>query len=244
VPVLVKACINGFRPRKHHRALPLTPQELAREAAGAVAAGAGAIHAHVRTEAGEDTLEPDRVGAAVRAIREACPSTPLGLTTGLWTVGGDHARRMELIAAWEELPDFASVNMAEDGFEELCELLLERGVGLEPGLWSEDNARTFAASRFRDRVLRVLVEAMDDDPQAALKQAAAMEDALREGRVAASQLHHGAGQATWAVIDRAIERGYDVRVGLEDTTVMPDGSTAKDNAELVAEAVRRAAAAA
>jgi uncharacterized protein (DUF849 family) len=45
------------------------------------------------------------------------------------------------------------------------------------------------------------------------------------------------------VIDRAIARGRDVRIGLEDTTVLPDGSTARDNADLVAEAARRAAAA-
>ena len=240
MPVLVKACINGFRPREQHPALPLTPEELAREAAGAVAAGAGAIHAHVRTETGDDTLEPDRVAAAVRAIREACPGTPLGLTTGIWTVAGDPARRIELIGAWEELPDFASVNIAEDGFDELCGLLLERGIQLEPGLWGAENAKAFTASRFTNSVLRILVEAEAEDPATAAEEAAAMEDVLREGGVTAPQLHHGRDLATWAVIDRAIARGHQVRVGLEDTTVMPDGRTARDNAELVAEAVRRA----
>ena len=241
MPVLVKACINGFRPREDHPALPLTPDELARESAASVTAGAGAIHAHVRAENGEDTLEPALVAAAVKAIRDACPGIPIGLTTGLWTVAGDHARRMELIAAWEELPDFASVNMSEEGFDELCDFLLERGIGVEPGLWNEANARALAASPIRDRVLRVLVEAMDEDAGKAVSDAASMEAALTG--VTAPHLHHGAGLATWAVIDRAIARGYDVRVGLEDTTLMPDGSTAKDNAELVAEAVRRAAAA-
>jgi uncharacterized protein (DUF849 family) len=41
------------------------------------------------------------------------------------------------------------------------------------------------------------------------------------------------------VLDAAVARGRDVRIGLEDTTAMPDGSTARDNAELVAEAARR-----
>ena len=48
------------------------------------------------------------------------------------------------------------------------------------------------------------------------------------------QLHHGAGRQTWAVLDAARRRGHDVRVGLEDTLVLADGSTARDNAELVA----------
>jgi uncharacterized protein (DUF849 family) len=41
------------------------------------------------------------------------------------------------------------------------------------------------------------------------------------------------------MLDAALARGYDVRVGLEDTLVLPDGSIARDNAQLVAEALRR-----
>lgn len=240
---MIKACLNGARPRSDHPAIPLTPEELAREAAAAVAAGAGALHAHVRTDEGADTLDPDLVAAAVTAVRDACPGTPLGLTTGLWTVGRDPARRLELISAWRTPPDFVSVNMSEPGFEELCELLLERGIGIEPGLWSADHARALASSGLADRCLRVLVEAMEEDPEAAVRNAAEMEAVLGDAGIETPQLHHGAGRATWAVIDRAIARGRDVRIGLEDTTVLPDGSTARDNADLVAEAARRAAAA-
>jgi uncharacterized protein (DUF849 family) len=63
-----------------------------------------------------------------------------------------------------------------------------------------------------------------------------------EGGVTAPQLHHGAGADAWEMLDAALARGRDVRIGLEDTTVMPDGSTARDNAQLVAEAARRIAA--
>jgi uncharacterized protein (DUF849 family) len=38
-------------------------------------------------------------------------------------------------------------------------------------------------------------------------------------------------------------RLYDVRVGLEDTLVLPDGRTARDNGELIAAAVSMASAA-
>jgi uncharacterized protein (DUF849 family) len=36
----------------------------------------------------------------------------------------------------------------------------------------------------------------------------------------------------------AIGRGHDIRVGLEDTTFMPDARRAHDNQELVEQAVR------
>jgi uncharacterized protein (DUF849 family) len=47
--------------------------------------------------------------------------------------------------------------------------------------------------------------------------------------------------ATWAVLRTAIKLGRDIRVGLEDTTVLPDGRLASGNAELVEAAVRLAA---
>jgi uncharacterized protein (DUF849 family) len=37
----------------------------------------------------------------------------------------------------------------------------------------------------------------------------------------------------------AARRGYDTRIGLEDALTLPDGSAAKGNEELVAEAVKR-----
>ncbi|MGO4841653.1 3-keto-5-aminohexanoate cleavage protein, partial [Rhizobiaceae sp. 2RAB30] len=47
------------------------------------------------------------------------------------------------------------------------------------------------------------------------------------------QVHHGNGAACWAVNRRALERGHGIRTGLEDVTVLPDGTPARDNAELV-----------
>ena len=43
------------------------------------------------------------------------------------------------------------------------------------------------------------------------------------------------------MIRAALRLGRDIRVGLEDTTVLPDGSTAAGNGELVAAAARLAA---
>jgi len=52
------------------------------------------------------------------------------------------------------------------------------------------------------------------------------------------QVHHGYGMACWAVNRRALSRGHGIRTGLEDITLLPDGTQAKDNAELVAAAAR------
>jgi uncharacterized protein (DUF849 family) len=39
--------------------------------------------------------------------------------------------------------------------------------------------------------------------------------------------------ASWAVNARALGRGHGIRTGLEDTAVLPDGSPAAGNADLV-----------
>jgi uncharacterized protein (DUF849 family) len=44
----------------------------------------------------------------------------------------------------------------------------------------------------------------------------------------------------WDLIDAAVKRGYDTRIGFEDALVLPNGVQAASNAALVAEAMKRA----
>jgi uncharacterized protein (DUF849 family) len=115
--MLIKVCLNGGTTRQQHPSVPRTPGELAADARDAVRAGAGAIHVHPRDASGDETLEPDPVLAAVRAIRSAVPRVPVGVTTGIWAVDGDPARRLELVSGWSggDRPDFASVSRSKPG---------------------------------------------------------------------------------------------------------------------------------
>ena len=145
--MLLKACLNGPTKRDAHPSVPQTPAELAADAAAVVAAGAGAVHLHPRDSSGAETLEPDSVLAAVAAVRAAIPA-PVGVTTGLWAVGGDAARRMSLVGRWvgPDRPDFASVNLSEPGAAELAALLASLGIAVEAGIWSPDDADRLAAT--------------------------------------------------------------------------------------------------
>jgi uncharacterized protein (DUF849 family) len=51
--------------------------------------------------------------------------------------------------------------------------------------------------------------------------------------VTLEQVHHGDDVATWHVMERAVSRGHGIRIGLEDTTVLPDGRRPAGNGELV-----------
>jgi uncharacterized protein (DUF849 family) len=234
---MLQACLNGQRSREEHPAVPLTAAELGADARRAVDAGAEELHVHPRAAGGRDTVEPETAAATVRAIRASCPGVPLGLTTGLWTTDGDAELRHAHVEAWLELPDYASVNVGEPGAAELCALLAARGVGVEAGVWTLADAEALIERGLVP--LRVLVETSDGGAEDPIAAAVEIDELLVDAGVSAPQLHHGAGADAWAMLDAAVARGRHVRIGLEDATAMPDGSPARDNAQLVAEAARR-----
>jgi uncharacterized protein (DUF849 family) len=235
--VLLKACLNGAQPPGAHPALPLTPDEVAREAAAAVMAGAGAVHIHPRRADGAEALDGDTVGAAVAAVRAAVP-VPVGVTTGSWILA-DPAERLAAIATWDELPDFASVNLHEEGAVDVANALLDRGVGVEAGLWHAESARRLADSGLAERCVRLLHEPTDATLAEALATVAGIDEVLDGVALDVPRLLHGFGSTVWPLVDEAGRRGWQARVGLEDTLELPDGTPAAGNADLVAEARQR-----
>jgi uncharacterized protein (DUF849 family) len=239
VVVLVKACLNGRRRPGEHPALPVSPAELGVASAAAVAAGAGALHVHPKDLVGADTLDAGVVAAVVEAVRTATPGTPVGVTTGAWA-SGSPAERLAVVRAWRVLPDFASVNWHEPGATELAAELLERGVGVEVGLWTPQAVESWSDWPRRGRCLRVLLEVVDDLPaEEAVAAAGRLVEALRPMpgvMPGVPVLLHGEGRSAWPVLAEAVRRGLDVRIGLEDVLLLPDGRPAADNAELVATA--------
>ena len=227
--VLLQAALNGGR---EHPAMPTTAAELAREARGAVDAGARALHLHPVDTNGRETLAPPSCAAALRAVRAACPGIPISLTTSAG-IQPDPRRRLEQVAAWTVLPELVTANQGERGILELCEMLIARGVGIEAGQLSTADAEAFVASGLADRCVRVLIEPLDGDPDAAVADADAMEEIVTAAGIHLEQVHHGDGIASWAVNRRGLERGHGIRTGLEDTPVLPDGTPAPDNAALV-----------
>jgi uncharacterized protein (DUF849 family) len=149
----------------------------------------------------------------------------------------DPDRRLALIRGWSELPDLVTANQGEAGIGELCEDLMARGVGIEAGLLALGDAHAFVASGLAERCRRAMVEPLDADERQAVAHAAAIEQVLDEAGVRLEQVHHGDGIASWAVNRRALTRGHGIRTGLEDTPVLPDGTLAAGNGELVTAAL-------
>lgn len=228
----LKAALNGPRDPHEHSHLPVTAKDLAREALHAVGAGANAIHLHVRSKGRKESLAAADVDRTLKAVRKACSDTPIGISTAAWIVP-DTEKRLRAVLGWRTKPDFASVNLNERGAVDLMKALLDLGVGVEVGLKDRDAVETFLASGLANRCQRVLLEPRERDSARALEIVSDIEYELDSEGVTAPRLLHGFGPTTWPLIDIAIVRRYDTRIGLEDTLTLPDGSLARDNAQLV-----------
>lgn len=231
---LIKIAVNGGRTKLEHPAVPVTAQEVAIDAAAAIAAGADVIHAHARTDDGGQTIEADAVRELVQASHAVNPGVPIGTTTGLWTCDG-HEDRMRILHSWHDdgLPDFASVAFIEEGAAEAADYLLERGIVLESAVWSVDDVPALLAAPSLHRNVRILIEPEDEDPVEAVAHARRMASLIRDAGVTVPLCYHGFDQAAWAVITAAFEDGAETRVGFEDMLVAPDGAIAPSNTSMV-----------
>src|ERR687896_540655 len=155
---MLQACINGALSKADHSGVPISSEELARDAAACVAAGAESIHLHPRNREGSERLDPQVVDEVVRIVRDMC-GAPICVSTGAW-IETDVARRVDLIGGWRE-PDLATVNVCEEGAADVMEALLRGGVGIEVGIWSVEDVDRFVTLGFCERVTRILVEPVD-----------------------------------------------------------------------------------
>jgi len=107
---VITCALNGVLtdPKQHH--VPVTPEEMAREAKAAFDAGASVMHVHLRQQApGKGHLASWDVAVSreiQQAIREACPGVIINHTTGV--VGPEYAGALACVR--ETRPEMAACN--------------------------------------------------------------------------------------------------------------------------------------
>jgi uncharacterized protein (DUF849 family) len=233
---MLQACLNGARLRSAHPAVPLTAEELARDAAAVVRAGARELHVHPRGADGAESLEARDIAAALHAISLAAPGTPVGVSTRSPIRPGGRARHA-LMRAWSALPDYVSVNLIEEDAPEVIALMTAMEVRVEAGLWSPADAARFVALPDPGACLRVLIEINEQNLADGLKALEGVMDILDSSGSTLPRLLHGCDATMWPLYREALRRGLDARIGFEDGLDLPNGERAADNAALIAAAV-------
>jgi 3-keto-5-aminohexanoate cleavage enzyme len=245
-PVFVMVAPNGARRTKaDHPTLPISAAELASTAIECHAAGAAAIHLHVRDAHGRHSLDVSKCAEAVKAVSTAVPDLAVQVTTeaaSICTVD-DQERLLSTLK-----PRYASVSIAEilrDGENKGIEIIrraVTSGVAIQFILYSSEDIRTLSSLRRRlfedDREPSTLLVAgrygvVDDatvDMVDELYRVLSAEGLAAEGKWMVCAF----GRGEMACLQAAMELGGHARVGFENAIVDANGKLAISNAERVA----------
>jgi 3-keto-5-aminohexanoate cleavage enzyme len=252
--VITAAMVGAETTREQTPHLPISAEEIAEDAAKCREAGCAMVHLHVRTPDGKPSQDTELFRAAIRAIRRRCDVLIQVSTGGAVGMGVDE-RCGALKLTGDDRPDMATlstgtVNFGPDVFWNPRPLIRDiatriKAIGLKPEIecfdvGMIDEARALAKEGF------ITLPAHFDFVLGVGGALAATPEGLDFMR---SYVPEG---STWTCaamgrhqlpfVELAAERGGNARVGLEDNIYVSKGVLAKGNFELVAEAVKRAAA--
>lgn len=235
---------NGARRGKaDHPALPITPEALAAEAEACRAAGAAAMHLHVRDAEGLHSLDVERYRAALTAIRARVGDWPVQVTTetvGRYGPSAIHGLLEDLrpAAASASLRDLAPEPADEAAAAARFAWAHAAGVGLQHIVYAPEELPRLARllpDHEEVSLLFVLGRYADDltaDPADLIGYLQALEAPFwRDRRVVWMVCAFGRTERAALVAAGAL--GGHARVGFENSLLRPDGAQAAGNAAQV-----------
>lgn len=242
-PFAIAVAPNGARRTKaDHPRLPMTADEIARDAAEALDAGAAMIHLHVRDENGAHTLDADLYREAVAAVKTAVGDK---LVIQITTEAVGRYTPQEQIALVDVLmPESVSIALREilpEGEDEREAAALFVRMEKAGTLYQIIIYEAGELERLDALAKRGL---LPDGPLAVLavagrytEQGATPEEL--DTYIAANISRHqwmmcAFGPQETQFMERASHAGGNARVGFENNLWLPDGTDAPSNAAIVA----------
>lgn len=244
---IVTVAPNGaYKQKLDHPALPMTPREVAEAAQLAAEAGATMIHAHARDEAGRHSLEIRDNRQVWDAIRNRVgEEIVVQLTT---EAAGIYHPEQQMAMVREIKPEAASFALkelipnpaAEAQAQRFFHWVADQGIAAQYILYSAEELR-----RFNQLMQQGVIP---DTPHQLLfvlgRYQQNQQSSPADLQPFMSQLHP---DSRWMVcafglqehpcIETAITSGGDARIGFENNLYNAAGETAKDNTELVKQAI-------
>jgi len=234
---MIQIALNGARPKPESKYIPNTPREIKSDVLKLFNAGFNLFHIHIYDNEGKESLADKDVNKIIRGVRNISGKIKVGISTGDW-IEPNLNKRIKQIRSWKVLPDFASVNIVEQDSIEISEELIKKGIKIEAGITDPETAEKFARSSIINDCIRILIEPQEQNIKDALVTVKKIETILDDHKIKVKRLLHGFDLTAWDLVEEAIKRGYDARIGLEDTIFLPWGSEASGNLELAEKALR------
>ena len=249
-PLILTVAPNGaFKTHQDHPQVPLSAKELAETAKSCLRAEASMIHLHVRDAAGRHLLDATAYRDATAAIRKAVgDELVIQITSEAARIYSPEVQMAVIrevrpeavsVAIRELIPDEASEVLAAPFFE----WLNQEGIMAQIILYSADELARYQAlcqrgvlPPSRDFLLFVLgrySNGQQSDPRDLLP-------FLQTLTVPSPWAVCAFGSMESACLTAAAALSGHVRTGFENNLQLPDGRTARDNAELVSLAAENA----
>lgn len=264
-PVIITCSISGaIANREQCPAIPYTPAEYAAEARRAVDEGASMIHIHARTPEGVPSYEIDDFRAITDAILAEVGDVVINYSTG--AVGVPVEKRIAYLRALR--PDVAALNMGsmnyakysrrrrdfvfhtvfENSFETIITLLRamnEEGIKPEHECFDTGHLANLDPlldmGLLREPLQVSCVMGVTGGIRPTARNLAHMAENVPGGPDGPNEWGViGISRDQWTLIATALTLGGNVRAGLEDNFYLPDGSMARSNGDLIAQARRMA----
>ncbi len=235
---------NGaHRTKASHPALPMTTGEIADTARACFKAGATGIHLHVRDAAGQHSLDAGRYRDAIGAITALAPAMKIQVTTeaaGIYNVAEQFACLQQLV------PKAASVSIREmvrdpQTAARLYAFAAEAGIEVQHILYSPKDVaqlRAWFDDGTIDTQMRSAIYVLGQYAPPTLATPVDLIPLL----AAAKGLHLdwsicAFGHHELACAAHAQKLGGSIRIGFENNLELPDGTPARDNAQLISLAI-------
>lgn len=258
-PAILTVAPNGARRTTgDHGALPVVPSTIAETARACRDAGAAMIHLHVRDSGQSHSLDPGLYRQATAAIREAVGDDLIVQATS--EAAGLYQAPAQLAAMRELAPEAVSMGLREfvpddtdgeavDAFAAFLAFAEAQQMLVQHILYDDTDVARFIRLRAGGYIPAGRVHALfvlgrySRDQQSAPADLDPFVTAMQKAPDHADWLWavcaFGAQEAACAA--RALELSGHARVGFENNLLLADGSTAPDNASLVAQAAAAAA---
>lgn len=245
LPAIMVAPTGARRGKTDHPALPLTLSEIVATARACHAAGADAIHAHVRDASGMHSLDAGLYRELLTEMAHTVPDMPVQITTE--AVG--HYSAAEQRALLRSLqPEGVSISLAEmlaDGdraaSRRCYHALADAGVAVQHILYDASQVTALAGEITAGTIpadgLQVLyvLGRYTDGQQSDPSMLTPFLDTMRSTGLAPDWAICAFGAAETACLRHAHALGGKLRVGFENNLWMVDGTLARDNAARVSE---------
>lgn len=247
LPQIMVAPNGARRGRDDHRALPITITEIVETAVECHAAGAGAIHAHVRDAGGKHVLDAGLYSELLVELSRAVPDMVVQITTEAVGIYSADAQR-QLVR--DVMPRFVSIALKEiiDGTDEqtvanFFAWASEAQIGVQHILYAPEELE-----KFIDFVARGIIPAADLEALFVLGRYSKGQQSdprdidpfLQVRGEAMDSLPFAVcafGQQETDCLVYAAGKGGKTRIGFENSLYNRDGSLADSNAQRVRELV-------